>query len=95
MFDGIQSALDPQGPQAAVLAEIAWVLFLGAAVIFAAVMALAAWAVWRRPRWLAREAAIVGGGIVFPLIVLAALPSTPWRVRPRWKTPSRRRSRFA
>jgi cytochrome c oxidase subunit 2 len=73
MAPGLQSALDPQGAQAALIHEITWVLFAGAAVIFAAVMVLLAWAVWRRPRWLGATGAIVGGGVVFPFVVLSAL----------------------
>ena len=73
MFDGIQSALDPRGPGADVVAEITFVLVIGAAAVFLVVMALALWALVRRPRWLAGNAAIVGGGIVFPTVVLSAL----------------------
>ena len=70
---GIQSALDPAGPDAALIAEITWVLFAGGAAIFVLVMALAAWAVLKPPPWLARRGAIVVGGIAFPLVVLFAL----------------------
>lgn len=73
MLDGIQSALNPQGPNAAVIAEISWVLFAGGALIFVLVMALAAWAVCSPPRWLGRHGVIVAGGIAFPLAVLSAL----------------------
>ena len=76
LLDGIQSALNPQGPHAAAAAEIAWVLFIGAALIFAAVMALAAYAVWARRERAARLAGpwiVLGGGIVFPFAVLSAL----------------------
>lgn len=72
---GIQSALSPAGPEGAALAEMAWVLFIAAAVIFAAVMALAAVAVFGRARLGARgqRALIAGGGVVFPLVTLSAL----------------------
>ena len=69
----IQSALNPAGPDAAVIAEITWVLFAGGAAVFVLVMALAAWAVVKPPPWLARRGAIVVGGIAFPAIVLLAL----------------------
>jgi cytochrome c oxidase subunit 2 len=70
----MQSALEPHGADAAVIAEIGWVLLVGAALIFAVVMALAAWAVLGRRRgWLASQRAVVGGGIVFPLLALSAL----------------------
>jgi len=38
----MQSVLNAHGPDAAIIAEISWVLFGGGAVIFVAVMALAA-----------------------------------------------------
>jgi cytochrome c oxidase subunit 2 len=70
---GIQSALHPAGPDAAVIAEITGVLFAGGAAIFVLVMALVAWAVLKPPAWLARRGAIVAGGIAFPAVVLLAL----------------------
>lgn len=76
VHSGIQSVLDPAGPQAAQIAAIAWVLFIGGAVVFLVVMALAACALLRGPArcpWLAREGVIVGGGIVFPAVTLTAL----------------------
>ncbi len=76
MSDGLQSMLAPHGPDAAMIAGLAWVLFAGAAAIFAAVMALAAYAVFARRDRAARlppRALIVGGGIVFPALTLAAL----------------------
>jgi len=76
LTDGIQSALNPQGPHAAVIAEIAALLFAGGALIFVGVMAIVAVAVFA-PREVAgrlRESwLIVGGGIVFPLVVLTLL----------------------
>lgn len=69
----IQSALHPAGPDAAMIAEITWVLFAGGSAIFALVMALAAWAVLKPPPWLARRGMIVAGGIAFPAVVLFAL----------------------
>jgi cytochrome c oxidase subunit II len=76
LFDGIQSALAPAGPEGEVLAEMAWVLFIGATLIFVAVMALALWAVFGNRRHtvhLSERALIVGGGIVFTGVTLAAL----------------------
>jgi cytochrome c oxidase subunit II len=70
----MQSALDPAGPAAALIAEITWVLFTGGAVIFAGVMALAAFAVFSRKREkLSSRALILGGGIAFPVVVLSTL----------------------
>lgn len=76
ILDGIQSALNPQGPQAAVIAEITWVLFIGGAFVFALVLATAAYAILARRQHAAKlggTALIVAGGIVFPLVVLTAL----------------------
>ena len=76
LMDGLQSALNPRGPDAAVIAEISWVLIAGATVIFIAVMALAAYAVFssrERAARLSPRLLIVGGGIVFPAVTLAAL----------------------
>ena len=76
MLEGIQSALDPAGAEASVIAEIGWVLIVGAGIIFAGVMALALYAVFGRRERTARlpgRALVVGGGIVFPVVVLGAL----------------------
>ena len=72
LFEGIQSALAPAGPEGEILAEMAWVLFIGGTVIFVAVMALALWAL-RGGRALSERALIVGGDIVFPTVTLAIL----------------------
>ena len=71
-----QSALDPQGDASARIAEIAWVLFIGGGLIFIAVMALAGIALFGAPpqrALLGKKALIIGGGIVFPVVVLSAL----------------------
>src|SRR5688500_19939056 len=86
LLDGIQSVLDPRGPAAALLAEMTWALIAGATLIFIAVMALAAYAVFARRERASRlsaRALIVGGGIVFPAVTLSALlVYTLWRVTP-------------
>jgi cytochrome c oxidase subunit 2 len=70
----MQSALDPAGSAAALIAEITWVLVIGGAIIFAGVMALAAYAVFSKNRSrLSPRALILGGGITFPVVVLSAL----------------------
>ncbi len=72
----MQSVLNPQGPDAALIAELSWVLFAGAALIFAGVMALLALAGFGRREGAARlspRLLIIGGGIVFPAAVLLAL----------------------
>jgi len=71
----LQSVLSPAGGAAGTIASLSWVLFAGAALIFIGVMGLLAWAVSRRAdarpvrpmRW------IIGGGVLFPLAVLASL----------------------
>lgn len=76
LLEGIQSALSPQGPAAAIVAEMFWVMSAGAAIIFLAIMALAAYAVFA-PRKdttrLSGRLLIVGGGMVFPVLTLSAL----------------------
>jgi cytochrome c oxidase subunit 2 len=76
MLDGLQSVLSAHGPHAAVAREIAWVLFAAGAAIFAAVMALALYAVFarrERARRLSSRWMIVGGGALFPVLTLSAL----------------------
>lgn len=72
---GIQSALDPRGPQADVIATLAWVLFAGGAAIFVGVMALtAAGFIW--PGLVSRvnpRRFMIGGGVVFTTSVLLVL----------------------
>lgn len=73
---GHQSALDPQGPAARSIANISWVMFIGAAAILLLVMVLALLAVFRRHDD-ARSGGdlrfIVGGGVVFPVVTLTLL----------------------
>lgn len=72
------SVLAPAGAPALVIAQMSWVMFVGAALIFAAVMALLAWAVGRRregdaERRIDARTWILGGGLAFPAVVLVAL----------------------
>jgi cytochrome c oxidase subunit II len=71
---GRLSALDPAGPAGASIAALWWGMLGGAAAIFALVMLLLALA-WRRrePSAAGEGRWLVGGGLVFPLAVLAAL----------------------
>jgi len=73
VIDGPQSALAPAGPHAQEIARTAWMLFGGATLIFVLVLALAALAILRPPRWLSRRSTVVVGGVVFQLAVLGAL----------------------
>ena len=69
----MQSILSTHGPAAAAIADLAWVLFTGGAAIFLVVLILSVHALVAPRPWLASKAFIVGGGIVFPVIVLSAL----------------------
>ena len=80
------SVLQAAGPVAQSIASLSWLLFIGGGLIFAGVMLLLGWALRRH----ADEAAprvrlwILGGGVLFPGAVLAALfayvlPMTPVR----------------
>ena len=73
LLDGLQSALNPHSPEATATAGLAWVLIIGAGIIFIAVMALAVLALRSRPAWLAQHRAVVWGGIAFPVVVLTGL----------------------
>jgi cytochrome c oxidase subunit II len=73
---GDLSTLEPRGPVAETLAQLWWVLFWGGTAVFLLVLALVLYATFRAPErrvrvhgtWL-----IVGGGLIFPLVVLTAL----------------------
>jgi cytochrome c oxidase subunit 2 len=71
-LQGMQSALAPAGPEGAVLTEMAWVLFIGGTLVFVVVMALVAWSIPGR-RTFRESVLVVGGGVVFPAVTLAAL----------------------
>ena len=78
-FGAIEAVLQPAGPVAATIAEMSWVLIIGAALVFCTVMAALLWALRHRAadrhadgraglrRW------IMGAGFVFPVVVLTAL----------------------
>lgn len=81
--DGALSTVDPAGPAARTIAELWWVMLIGAALIFGLVMVLIALA-FRPARPTAHEAGaaaearherrwIVGLGLAFPITVLLAL----------------------
>ena len=76
LLDGIQSALNPQGPAASEIAALSWLLFAGAVAIFVGVIALAVYAMVAhrgRRAWMARTEFVVAAGILFPLVVLTGL----------------------
>jgi cytochrome c oxidase subunit II len=72
----MQSALTPKGEHAARIADISWIMFAGAAVIFAVVMMMLVLALFGPPGMraiLGRRVVVIGGGIVFPVLALTAL----------------------
>lgn len=68
-----QSVLHPAGPDAAIIAQMAWLLFGGGALIFAGVMLLLALGLKRGGRAVRPMLWIAGGGLAFPVVVLTAL----------------------
>lgn len=74
--EGRQSVLSPAGQDAADLLDLAWVMFIGAVLLWLAVGALFLFVTRIRPREMSRrgaEALIIGGGVLFPVILLGAL----------------------
>lgn len=69
----LQSVLHPAGPDAALIAHFAWVLFTGGAVIFASVMALLALSFRKHDKPVREMRWIAGAGVAFPVAVLSAL----------------------
>ena len=69
------AVLSPSGSPALAIAEIGWVMFVGAALLFVLTMALLAWAVGggETRRRFAASTWILGGGIALPVVVLVAL----------------------
>lgn len=72
---GPLSTLDPVGPAAAAIAEIWWVMLAGAGLILAAVMGLVlvAFTRFRGLIGFSAQGWLIGGGLVFPCVVLTAL----------------------
>lgn len=74
--NGIQSALSPQGAEAAQVATLFWIMTWTGAAILLGVMILTGIAIFGRERWrspLRGEWIVVGGGIVFPSVLLSTL----------------------
>lgn len=72
---GPLSTLDPAGPSAANIANLWWVMFWGALVLFGLVMALLALSILRPAAVAAIKPShwIIGGGLVMPIPILIAL----------------------
>lgn len=73
--DRMQSALHPRGSAASDIAFIWWVMLGGGVVIFVGVLSLLLYGLLarRRPAVRSHRVFVVGGGLVFPGIVLSAL----------------------
>jgi len=75
---GIQSALEPAGEEAALVATLFWTMTIGGGIIWTGVVALALYASrWKRQAISEKAASrmIVWAGVVFPVTVLVALLS--------------------
>jgi len=76
----LQSVLHPAGADAAIVHQFSWVLFVGGAIIFVAVMALLALGMRREAHPVRPKLWIFGAGIAFPVLVLTALLTwSTWR----------------
>jgi cytochrome c oxidase subunit II len=73
--DGPQSALVPAGRAAARITDLFWGMAIGLAIVWLGVVALAIYAYASRRAHSTRTArlVIVGGGVVFPIVVLTGL----------------------
>ena len=82
----LQSVMSPAGTAAHTVAGISEVLFVGAAIIFVAVMALLAWALFRRvtARPVHGKIWLWGGGVIFPVVVLVSLMVYTMQRAPGW-----------
>lgn len=73
---GRQSVLDPAGRDAQVLADLFWVMFAGAVILWLLLNGLIYYTTRIAPKPIsprAAEALIIGGGVIFPTVLLAAL----------------------
>lgn len=74
--EGRQSVLDPSGADARKLYDVALVMFVGAAVLWLLVGGLFVYVTRINPRAMSRRAAealIIGGGVIFPVVLLGGL----------------------
>ena len=76
---------DPAGPAAQAIAGVGWLLIVGGTLILAGVMALLAWALRRRSDRVRPFLWLVGGGVLFPGVVLVALFAWALPHTPVWK----------
>lgn len=80
---GIQSALDPRGPASARIADLSWILFAGATLVFLLVLGILCYVLWSKAGDRGRfnhHYFIAGGGVVLPVVVLSVLLVFVFRV---------------
>jgi cytochrome c oxidase subunit II len=83
---GPQSALDTAGESADEIATLFWVMAIGGTIIWLAVVALSIYAIWgsrKHPDPRAGRRLIIGGGVVFPTVILLALLAYSLEMLPR------------
>jgi cytochrome c oxidase subunit 2 len=81
----VDGVLQAAGEAARAIATVSWVLFAGGLAVFALVMLLLAWSLRRRGGPVRPALWIVGGGVLFPGAVLAALFAWTLPLSPVWK----------
>lgn len=77
--------LQAAGEAARAIETVSWVLIAGGCAIFVFVMLLLAWSLRRREGPVRARLWVVGGGLVFPGVVLAALFAWQLPMTPSWK----------
>ncbi|RVV96787.1 c-type cytochrome [Mesobaculum littorinae] len=88
--DGPQSVLSPAGDDASQLTTLFWVMLVGAVVLWTAMNGFFFWITRIRTGEMSRkwaEALIIGGGILFPVVVLTALLSYGLTIMPDQRAP--------
>lgn len=82
----LQSVLLPAGAAASAITSLSWVLIAGATLIFVGVMLLLAWALQRRSAGqpVRTRLWLLGGGVLFPLVVLTSLLVWSHARTPAW-----------
>ncbi|HYE39924.1 MAG TPA: cytochrome c oxidase subunit II [Ramlibacter sp.] len=78
-------ALQAAGEAARAIETVSWVLIVGGFVIFAGVMLLLWRALHRRAESVRPRLWVIGGGLIFPSAVLAALYAWQLPMSPAWK----------
>ncbi|MGA0572756.1 cytochrome c oxidase subunit II [Variovorax sp. VNK109] len=77
--------LQTAGDAAHQIATVSWVLFIGGGLIFIGVMALLAWALFRRSETTRPMVWLALGGVAFPAVVLSMLFAWSLPMSPLWK----------